>query len=329
MEPVIERGGTQDVEQGANASLDAAEGDDDVAPFPAPSLDDEIDAAFAEPPVVEPVTPPSSGVLPTGTDYDFVGTPPLGAAALATPFAADEGSNGDAGERGREERPADRPYIGTPRSATPLPAASLGLVPPRPSALPPVTTRPEPAVQPADGRDDDFIDLGSWLREEAPVRTTRMVTQEAAPTGDEQADFDEMLRRFKQGVAENVDEEDYDSHYDLGVAYKEMGLTDEAIAEFQKALRGDSNRVRSYEALGQCFVEKGQLQVAVTLLRRAVETTGADDQQLVGVLYLLGYASEVLARHADALGYYQRVFAVDIEFRDVAQRVAAMEHVTQ
>ena len=166
-------------------------------------------------------------------------------------------------------------------------------------------------------------------REDAPVRTTRMVTQEAAPTGDEQADFDEMLRRFKQGVAENVDEEDYDSHYDLGVAYKEMGLTDEAIAEFQKALRGDSNRVRSYEALGQCFVEKGQLQVAVTLLRRAVETTGADDQQLVGVLYLLGYASEVLARHADALGYYQRVFAVDIEFRDVAQRVAAMEHVTQ
>ncbi|MFN8667203.1 MAG: tetratricopeptide repeat protein [Gemmatimonadaceae bacterium] len=136
VEPVIEQGGTQDVEQGANASLDAAEGDDDVAPFPAPSLDDEIDAAFAEPPVVEPVTPPSSGVLPTGTDYDFVGTPPLGAAALATPFAADEGSNGDAGDRGREERPADRPYIGTPRSATPLPAASLGLVPPRPSALP-------------------------------------------------------------------------------------------------------------------------------------------------------------------------------------------------
>ena len=225
----------------------------------------------------------------------------LGAAALATPFSSDE--------------------MLLVTSLTPP------LVPSVPAASRP-TPVAAPLVQPPSG-DDDFVDLGSWLREDEPVRTTRMVAAEATPTGDEQADFDEMLRRFKQGVAANVDEEDYDSHYDLGVAYKEMGLTDEAIAEFQKALRGDSHRVRSYEALGQCVVEKGQLQVAVTLLRRATETTGADDQQLVGVLYLLGYASEVMARHADALGYYQRVFAVDIEFRDVAQRVAAMEHVTQ
>jgi tetratricopeptide (TPR) repeat protein len=186
-----------------------------------------------------------------------------------------------------------------------------------------------PPVASVSGSDDDFVDLGSWLRDDEPVRSTRMVTSEAPPSGDEQADFDEMLRRFKQGVAANVEEEDYASHYDLGVAYKEMGLVDEAIAEFQKSLRGESHRVRSYEALGQCFVEKGQMQVAVTLLRRALETTGADDQQLVGVLYLLGYASEVMARHADAVSYYQRVFAVDIEFRDVAQRVAALEQKTQ
>ncbi|MCC6929498.1 MAG: tetratricopeptide repeat protein, partial [Gemmatimonadaceae bacterium] len=309
-----ERSGDEDASAAADAS---EEGDEEVAPFPAPSLDDEIDAAFAEPPVVEPVTPPSSGVLPTGSDYDFVGTPPMGAAALATPFAADEVTGADAASQAHDDRTADRSS-----RATPLPAASLEKVAPLPPTTPAEKGRLEPAATPAQSSDDDFIDLGSWLREDTPVRTTRMVTQEAAPTGDEQADFDEMLRRFKQGVAENVDDEDYDSHYDLGVAYKEMGLTDEAIAEFQKALRGDSNRVRSYEALGQCFVEKGQLQVAVTLLRRAVETTAADDQQLVGVLYLLGYASEVMARHADALGYYQRVFAVDIEFRDVAQRVA-------
>ncbi|HNV75802.1 MAG TPA: tetratricopeptide repeat protein, partial [Gemmatimonadaceae bacterium] len=286
-----------DADQDEDAGQDA---EGSVAPFPAPSLDDEIDAAFATPPVVEAAVDDGLPGLPAA-DYDFAGTPPLGAAALATPFSSEE-----------------MPLV-------------TSLTPPLVPAVPGVS-RPTPVVaplvQPPSG-DDDFVDLGSWLREDEPVRTTRMVAAEATPTGDEQADFDEMLRRFKQGVAANVDEEDYDSHYDLGVAYKEMGLTDEAIAEFQKALRGDSHRVRSYEALGQCFVEKGQLQVAVTLLRRATETTGADDQQLVGVLYLLGYASEVMARHADALGYYQRVFAVDIEFRDVAQRVAAMEHVTQ
>lgn len=185
------------------------------------------------------------------------------------------------------------------------------------------------AMTPIGVRDDEFVDLGDWLRLTEPQKSTRMVVEETAPSGDEQADFEEMLRHFKRGISENVDEEDYASHYDLGVAYKEMGLTDEAIAEFQKSLRGESHRVRSYEALGQCFVEKGQFQVAGTLLQRAIETATAGDHELVGVLYLMGYAAESLGRRADALRYYQRVFSVDIEFRDVAQRVAAMEHSTQ
>jgi tetratricopeptide (TPR) repeat protein len=152
-----------------------------------------------------------------------------------------------------------------------------------------------------------------------------MVAEEKPPTGDEQADFQEMLKRFKQGVAENVDDEDYESHYDLGVAYKEMGLIDEAVAEFQKALRGHSNRVRAYEALGQCFVEKDQYQVAASVLSRAVAIGEGDDHHLVGVLYLLGRATEALSRDRDALDYYQRVFAVDIAFRDVADRIRAIE----
>jgi hypothetical protein len=176
--------------------------------------------------------------------------------------------------------------------------------------------------------DRDYVDLGEWLRASEPSRSTRMVSDDVVPTGDENADFAEMLRRFKQGVAANVEDEDYASHYDLGVAFKEMGLTDEAIAQFQKSLRGDDHRVRSYEALGQCFVEQGQFQVATTLLRRALETTRADDQRLVGVLYLLGFPVSPW-RHGDAVGYYQRVFAVDIEFRDVSSRLAALERKTQ
>jgi tetratricopeptide (TPR) repeat protein len=138
-----------------------------------------------------------------------------------------------------------------------------------------------------------------------------------------------MLRKFKQGVAQNIEDEDHQSHYDLGVAYKEMGLLEEAIAEFQKSLRSQENRVRSYEALGQCFLEKSQFQVAATILARAIGEPGLGDDQLVGVLYLLGYACEALQRWGDALGYYQRVFAVDIQFRDVGERIASLERVVQ
>jgi tetratricopeptide (TPR) repeat protein len=122
-----------------------------------------------------------------------------------------------------------------------------------------------------------------------------------------------------------VEEEDHESHYDLGVAFKEMGLVDEAIAEFQKALRGTANRARTFEALGQCFVEKGQTQVAMTILQRALSEPGAGDDQLVGVLYLLGDGAEALGQPADAIRYFQRVFAVDITFRDVGDRLNRLE----
>jgi tetratricopeptide (TPR) repeat protein len=176
---------------------------------------------------------------------------------------------------------------------------------------------------------DDFVNLSDWLAEDQAPKSTRMVVDEEAPTGDEEADFADMLRKFKQGVADNVDDEDFESHYDLGVAYKEMGLVDEAIAEFQKALRGATGRVRTYEALGQCFLEKQQFQVAATILSRALNEQGIGDDQLVGVLYLLGYCSEALRAQADALAYYQRVFAVDIQFRDVADRLARLDKVSR
>ena len=47
-----------------------------------------------------------------------------------------------------------------------------------------------------------------------------------------------MLDKFKAGISRNVDEEDFESHYDLGIAFAEMGLLDEAIGSFQKASRG-------------------------------------------------------------------------------------------
>ena len=200
---------------------------------------------------------------------------------------------------------------------------------------PPLARRPTPvatrrrSATATNGSDAGFVDLGEWLRQDEPEKSTRMVVDDAKPTGDERADFEDLLRRFKRGVAENVEAEDFEAHYDLGVAFKEMGLIDEAIAEFQKALRGSENRVRAYEALGQCFVEKEQYPIAAALMQRAIETPGSDDQQLVGVLYLLGFAHERTGRHAEALRYYQRVFAIDLEFRDISQRVSAMEQFTK
>lgn len=191
--------------------------------------------------------------------------------------------------------------------------------------VPAAAIPPKPAPN-APTEEGDFVSLEDWLREDEAPKSTRMVVEEKEPTGDENADFNDMLRKFKQGVAQNVDEEDHESHYDLGIAYKEMGLVEEAIAEFQKALRGTEHRVRTYEALGQCFMEKGQPNVAMTILQRALGEPGAGDDQLVGVLYLLGVAAEDQKMPGEAVKFFQRVFAVDINFRDVQDRMRALEH---
>ena len=173
--------------------------------------------------------------------------------------------------------------------------------------------------------DDEAVGLADWLRDDEGPASTRMRMMEPAQTGDEQADFDVLLKHFKEGVAHSLGEEDYESHYDLGVAYKEMGLLDDAVAEFQKALRSRSHRLAAYEALGQCFVEQERYQVAATVLSRAMHEPGPSDDHRVGVLYLLAYSSEALQRWGEARSYYERVHATDTNFRDVAARLAALE----
>jgi tetratricopeptide (TPR) repeat protein len=196
--------------------------------------------------------------------------------------------------------------------------------PPRSSGAAPTgavwpSARPTPVAT-------EFVDLSAWMTEETGPRSTRMVAAGVTePDDDAQVDFAEMLERFKEGVAANVDEGDFQSHYDLGIAYREMGLLDEAIAEFQKALRATDDRVKTYEALGQCFIEKRLYPVAITLLSRALSDGKHGDETLIGVLYMLGSACEAVGRHQEARTYYERVYAVDIQFRDVNDRLAAVE----
>ena len=212
----------------------------------------------------------------------------------------------------QRQRPKGKPGSpkSSPRQSTP------------PAEVPRAAT---PKENPPHRGDDNFVDMADWLREESGPRSYRMVAEEDANREEgTEADFTDMLEKFKAGVAANVDDEDFDSHYDLGVAYKEMGLIDEAIFQFQKALRGATQRIRAYEALGQCFIDRGEHDVAITVLGRALREPGMEDEDLIGVLYLLGFASEGNRKPRDAAAYYQRVFAIDIDFRDVSNRLKQM-----
>jgi tetratricopeptide (TPR) repeat protein len=193
-------------------------------------------------------------------------------------------------------------------------------------SAPDETDSPETYDEESAPQDDGaYVDLAEWLEKTRTPTSTRMVAHDEEPEDNQQKDFAEMLEKFKAGVARSVDDTDFDSHYDLGIAFQEMGLIDEAINAFQRATRGHSHRIRASESLGECFLHKGQPAVAATVLDRILnDEHGMDDDQLVGVLYLLARAAEDLEKPAEAEGYYQRVVAVNMGFRDAAKRLSSL-----
>jgi tetratricopeptide (TPR) repeat protein len=229
---------------------------------------------------------------------------------------------------GGSQKPAAPPKGKTAPAPEAAPKSAPPSTTPRtPSATASKSSTPAPQPPPKKGRaaaaaDDGFVDLGSMLRDEVGGRDTRMRIKRADPKDqDEQREFHEILEQFKRGIDENLESDDYQSHYDLGVAFKEMGLLDEAIAEFQKALRATEGRLRTSEALGMAFFEKGQYAVCESVLRRAVEGLEGSDEAKIGLLYWLGRASESQGKKAEAIASYERALAVDIRFMDLSQRM--------
>lgn len=188
------------------------------------------------------------------------------------------------------------------------------------------TPEPEETVEAEPGAEPDeqgYVDLGERIR--------RRLDAEGAPAGREavsspsEYDFDDMLVGFRVRVDETEGEADPGAHLELGVALRQMGLLDDAIREFQVATRSADPPLRAFELLGEAFIEKGLHGVAVRVLTRALHLPGHSDVELLGVLYQLGIAHQTEANHERALDCFERVYSIDIDFRDVAERMEALE----
>lgn len=188
-------------------------------------------------------------------------------------------------------------------------------------------TEPFPPARdpsPPEEKAGEYVDLAALILEDpAGSGETRFRVHAEEPTEEDDETFAEVLSQFRQKVAEHIEEEDAASHYDLGLAFKEMGLYGEAISELQVALRGGANAAPVLEVMGECFMEMGEFSVANRVLERALGA-GAAEGELIGVYYLLGRCAERLGEPRRAAGFYERVVALDISFRDAARRLGSL-----
>ena len=168
--------------------------------------------------------------------------------------------------------------------------------------------------------EEEEFDLGAVLQEMEADSSSEAPTS----AGDEDPGLAEMLSQFRAKVNDPSNPEKAADHYDLGLAFKEMGLIDEAIAEFQTALSGETERLKVFEELGQCFMLKGRYDVAVKVLIRGLQAPHEDESELLGVYYHLGQSYEELGHKERARDVYEKVLSIDGSFADVPSRVARL-----
>lgn len=143
----------------------------------------------------------------------------------------------------------------------------------------------------------------------------------ASNNGGKVVHVSQIIDEFKSEIKESVDDEDFRSHYDLGMAYLEMDFLKEAIQEFQFAAKSSAYRVRSLEMIGLCFLNQGKPQLAIKQLVKGLELVGSSERETLGLLYNLGLAYEMIGDIDKAKSCFEDVYVVDVTFRDVANKI--------
>jgi len=189
--------------------------------------------------------------------------------------------------------------------------------PPRAAAPPP----PPPPVHEENlfADEDDFFDLAAELESELEEES------EEVSLSEEEQSLEEIFKEFKKGVEQQLDSEDYDTHYNLGIAYKEMGLIDEAIGEFQLASKDPKRAVECASMLGLCFLEKGMPQLAIKWYRKGLEMPEITAEEHVGLLYDLGSAYVEVGDTDNAQKAFVEVYGLNSNYRDIVTRIKQLE----
>jgi tetratricopeptide (TPR) repeat protein len=204
-------------------------------------------------------------------------------------------------------------------------AASLG---PTPSTDEPAPPFPADVVERAGAAEavwsdekalgaDEFFDLATEL--EAELLDAEM-EDDLLPPVQEQT-IEEIVEGFRRGMEKSLSPEDYDTHYNLGIAYQEMGLVDEAIGEFQLAAKDSRYLVECCSLLAGCFQSKGYPELAVHWYERGLASPSVREDERLGLLYELGNLEIAIGARERARERFVELYGISSTYRDVVAKL--------
>ena len=262
-------------------------------PEPAPEF------PVAAPPPTAPVSVPESKPAEEEEDLVLELSPASNTAKGKSGPATTEEFLSDLAAEIEDMQAPETPAVIPAAAKPPAPKAKAPAKPAAPAAPPP---RPasQPAVNDGTGGMNELADVFEQFRSELDI-----MNEEA--------------------------EEDLETHYNLGVAYREMGLLDEAIGEFQKVSKAVQQgkpfpyAMNCAALLALAFMDKGEPKVASVWYQRALETPDLDEEAILALRYDLGAALDLAGEPSLALDNFRQVYAMNIDYRDVADRIATLQ----
>jgi tetratricopeptide (TPR) repeat protein len=227
-------------------------------------------------------------------------------------------------------RPVSTPHISAPAASAAAAAPAMGRVTPAgpPPSVPAVAAQAPQVIA-------QQVVAQPKPQPPAPVPAAPpAAAAKASPFGDEPSvDLAEMFGELKHDLESDVAsaDEDPETHYNLGIAFREMGLLDEAIGELQKACqsvdRGHAfpQIMQTYTWLAQCFLDKGVPEAAIRWYEKALAVVGIDQETRTALNYELAAAHETAGDKTSALKHFMEVYGSNIDYRDVAERIKALK----
>jgi tetratricopeptide (TPR) repeat protein len=169
--------------------------------------------------------------------------------------------------------------------------------------------------------EEPVVEEPALEEEEILMPDLETIEVQAMQEPDMDDDVLEIFDEFKKGLEQEIESEDTETHYNLGIAYKEMGLIDDAIKAFQTTSNDPNYFVQSMSMLGLCYMEKELFSLAVDSFTGALMKMDPNDEATWSIKYDMADAYERNGSTSEALQFFTEVYGWNAAFREVADKI--------